>query len=256
MNFFSRLNQLLPAALRPVDWATRRYLHESGGVVHSGPFRGLRYIKKAHGSALAPKIAGSYERELHPYLTRIVNLRPDVLIDIGAAEGYYAVGAAFANWCPHIVAFETEAEARLAFAKLMALNKIPQGQITLRGQCTLADFAATLDGAVRPAAIIDVEGYEVFLLDPLRLPLLARCTLLVEHHDFLIAGLRDTLIDRMRPTHEHEIIDQQPRGGHELAGASHLFRALPDALRSRVLREQRPFSRHGWLWFTPRTSNG
>ena len=36
------------------------------------------------------RLAGSYEEELAPYLRQLVAVRPETVIDIGAADGYYA----------------------------------------------------------------------------------------------------------------------------------------------------------------------
>jgi hypothetical protein len=251
MSLASSLNRLLPESLRPVTWATRRYLRRSGLVVQAGPFRGLRYIAEAHCSALAPKIAGTYEQELHPYLARLAATRPDAFIDIGAAEGYYAVGAAVAGWSQRIIAFETEPAARRALGELMALNQLAPSRIDVRAACTPAALQDLLAGLASPAVLMDVEGYEAFLLDPLRIPALSRCTLLVEHHDFTLPGLRDAVVARMRATHSVTTIEQSPRSPNDLIGADPLVASLPAGIRRRVLAEFRPHAGHGWLWFEP-----
>jgi hypothetical protein len=253
MNLASFLNNLLPVKLRPLPWAARRYLYWSRCVVQSGPFRGLRYIREAHCSQLAPKIAGTYERELHPFLERLVASRPDVFIDVGAAEGYYAVGSAVAGWSPRIVAFESESDARRALLELAALNNLSASRIELREACSPSALDSLLGEHAHPAVIMDVEGFEALLLDPLRLPNLRRALILLEHHDFVLPGLRDVLIERMQPTHDIEIIGQIPRSADEFVCSDPLLRRLPDGIRRRILDERRPSERHGWLWLTPRT---
>src|SRR5262245_41340678 len=63
--------------------------------VQRGPFAGMVYPDHAAvGSTLYPKLLGSYERELHQTVDDIVRLGYDTVVDIGAAEGYYAVGLA------------------------------------------------------------------------------------------------------------------------------------------------------------------
>jgi hypothetical protein len=251
MSFASTLNHLLPRDLRPVELATARYIRWSRGVVQAGPFRGMRYIDRAHCSALAPKIAGTYEQEIQPYLQLLLAERPDVFIDIGAAEGYYAVGAALAGWSPRIVAFESDPDARQGLIELMACNKIDPARIELRGICNPTELNMLLAECARPAVIMDVEGFEALLLDPLRVPHLARCRLLVEHHDFVLRGLRDEICRRMSTTHNIAVIEQAPRLAHDLVCSDSLLRFVPSGIRRRVLSEQRPFSHHGWLWLTP-----
>lgn len=64
-------------------------------VVKSGPFRGLQYIvAESICSALVPKLLGSYESELHETLERLLCNDYDLVLDIGCAEGFYAVGIA------------------------------------------------------------------------------------------------------------------------------------------------------------------
>lgn len=65
-----------------------------GGVILSGPFKGLMYPRESVGSAWAPKLLGTYESELSPTIERIVSGGYRSVVDIGAAEGYYAVGLA------------------------------------------------------------------------------------------------------------------------------------------------------------------
>jgi hypothetical protein len=252
MSLASILNRLLPPALRPIEWATARYLRWSKFVVQTGPFRGLRYIDRACGSALAPKIAGTYERELKPFLDQLIIGSPDALVDVGAAEGYYAVGAAVAGWCQHIVAFESDPAARQAMSELMARNGVDASRIELRGSCTPVELEGVLARYQHPAVIMDVEGFEAFLLDPIRVPHLRTCRLLVEYHDFVLCGLRDEIVRRMNPTHAITAIEQEPRRADDLVCTDPLIRLLPERIRRRVLSEQRPFPHHGWLWMAPR----
>lgn len=253
MSFASALNQLLPVSLRPVTWATARYLRRSGYAVQAGPFAGMRYINRAHCSALAPKIAGTYEQELLPFLPRLFDQSPDVFVDVGAAEGYYAVGAAFAHWCERIVAFEADPAALESCRELMALNQVSPEILELHGACTPAALQQLLAAFTRPALMVDAEGYEAFLLDPLRVPALNRCRIIVEYHDFALPGLSDEICRRMEPTHEITTIPLAPRHAVDLHTNDPLLKLLPAGIRRRILSEQRPFSLHGWLWMQPRT---
>jgi len=232
--------------------ATRRYFDSCHHKVQAGPFRGMNYVEIAHCSALAPKIAGCYERELHPCLEKLASARPDVFVDVGAAEGYYAVGAAFAGWSPRIVAFESEPSARTSLRELMVRNQVPPERIDLREACTPETLAAVLVQAARPAVIIDAEGFEALLLDPLRVPGLERAILLVEYHDFVLPGLSDLLVHRMEPTHRVVIIKPDSRHPSELAGADGLLRRSPRLCRA-LLSEFRPQG-NGWLWFEPKVA--
>ena len=249
--FFESAIVRLARAIGVRELVGRRYLRSSRHVVQAGPFRNMRYVEAAHYSALLPKIAGAYESELHPYLKRIAEAQPDVLIDVGAAEGYYAVGAAVAGWSRRIVAFESDAGARELLHAMIRRNNPGADRVEVRGRCAPEDLATVLAEARRPTVIIDAEGFEALLIDPLRVPALARATLLIEYHDFILPGLSQILKERLQPTHTMEHIALAPRDPRQLTGAGPLLRRFPRLCRA-LLCEFRPQSQHGWLWFEPR----
>src|SRR4051794_20818862 len=69
-----------------------RITKEHGWIVRSGVFRGMRYVDQARSSALLPKLLGSYEREIADEIERAAGVDYRVCVDIGSAEGYYAIG--------------------------------------------------------------------------------------------------------------------------------------------------------------------
>src|SRR3954451_18937011 len=102
-----RVPQALPgAALDAVDRVrTRRflavtapptaeYVRRHGLQVAHGPFAGMEYLPGLEASSgdLVAKLLGTYERELHPVIEGWIAQPPAHMIDIGSAEGYYAVG--------------------------------------------------------------------------------------------------------------------------------------------------------------------
>src|SRR6516164_6432959 len=60
--------------------------------VLSGPFAGLRYLDEPIWGPIEPKWLGTYEQELLPVIQQIIQTPYSTIIDIGSAEGYYAVG--------------------------------------------------------------------------------------------------------------------------------------------------------------------
>ena len=88
--------------VRPLLW------EQLGGIVAGGPFQGLRYIRESVGSAWAPKMLGTYEKELWPVVDVLIRRRPRWIVDVGAAEGYYAVGLAMRLGAAQVVAFEAD----------------------------------------------------------------------------------------------------------------------------------------------------
>ena len=59
--------------------------------------------------------------------------------------------------------------------------------------------------------LIDVEGAEIALLDPAKVPPLRDATILVETHDLLVPGCRDTIARRFAATHVIEEVTTSTR---------------------------------------------
>ena len=90
----------------------------------SGPFEGMRYVDKAASSAYIPKLVGSYELELYPRIEGIRRQRFEIIIDVGAAEGYYAVGLAKMFPDARVIAYEADADAHEMLAELARRNDL------------------------------------------------------------------------------------------------------------------------------------
>src|ERR1044072_5114497 len=121
MNSISKVKAFLGAAapglyetlqealtVRRAKYIVRKLTAESGWVVQEGPFKNMVYVPKSVGSTLVPKLLGSYESELHSTLEEIIDRNYQKIIDIGCAEGYYAVGLALKNPKTKIHAFDTD----------------------------------------------------------------------------------------------------------------------------------------------------
>src|ERR671916_736294 len=78
--------------LFPAEWANRRGRDRFGDSVVAGPFAGPAYPDWgiAHVDLFAPKLLGCYELELHEALKDAIAAAPDLVVNIGAADGYYA----------------------------------------------------------------------------------------------------------------------------------------------------------------------
>jgi hypothetical protein len=166
----------------------------------SGPFAQMLYVDSAVGSALAPKLLGTYEKELSHIVELFIASQPSCLIDIGAAEGYYAVG--FAHLLPNltVVAFEATTQGQQMLYKLAALNNV-QDRIRINGFCDPISLTKCLDEAPPDTLIIcDVEGAEIFLLDPSLIPQLTKFCILVELHPWQHPGVKNVLTQRFAIT--------------------------------------------------------
>jgi len=64
------------------------YLRHEGAQIRGGPFAGMAYVTEATEGALVPRLLGTYESELHPYLKAFAQEGVEAVIDVGCAEGY------------------------------------------------------------------------------------------------------------------------------------------------------------------------
>lgn len=143
----------------------------------------MHYVGDSVCNALASKLLGTYELEVASWVERLVEKNFATMLNVGAAEGYYAVG--FARRCSRtrVVAFETYPHFRALLAQIAARNGVSD-RITIEGFCTAQSLRAHLSEPAAPLLVVDIEGGEVALLDPERLPALRRCTMLVELHEW------------------------------------------------------------------------
>ena len=169
--------------------------------VAAGPFKGMIYVTQSSGSALLPKIFGTYELKLAPLIENCCCQAFDTIIDIGAAEGYYGVGMALRNPCTRIICFEPYPPARYLLHKLSRLNGV-HNRIQLKSLCTTDSLIQALVGAKSPFILSDCEGAEDELLVPDRVPALRYSSILVEVHEKQRPGVSDRLVRRFESTHD------------------------------------------------------
>jgi hypothetical protein len=165
---------------------TKRYIELYGTVVRRGPFAGMVYpLNAAINRHSIPRLLGSYESELHPWLEQLQQRKYDCVIDIGTAEGYYAVGLARLLRVP-VYAFEPEPQER-ALCELMArLNGVSDliHMRSLFGASDIADFVSR-----RALVLCDCEGFEEQIFTPSTVQRVENWDTLVELHGTAIQSL-------------------------------------------------------------------
>ena len=182
--------------------------YHSRPVRHQGSERtvsgyGLRN-QVSEGSRSA-RLLGCYEASLVPVIEEIIARAYPLVIDIGSAEGYYAVGLARRMSESRILARDQSQKAQTMCGQLAALNGVAD-RVEVGGLFTHADFALAL---AQPTLILcDIEGAEIDLLDLARAPGLSAADILVECHDCLQPGITDALTNRFTATHTVLRIDR------------------------------------------------
>jgi len=247
------IRSVVPARWRPIGYLEHLVRSRTGGRIPKGPFAGMRYIHNAFGSAYVPKLLGIYERELNPFIEQACASNFPLIVDIGAAEGYYAIGMALRNSHARVIAFEMEEKGRAALKEMAELNNVVS-RVEIHAKCKPQDLARLLTTSDRALILCDAEGDEETLLDPETIPMLAHTHLLVEMHEFVSMGITERVTKRFAATHKVRRIWQEDRDRSDLPFATLGTRVLPRAYLDWSVSEWRP-ERMSWLWMKPRTVN-
>jgi len=184
------------------------FLAHHGARIFGGPFAGMEYVSAAAEGALIPRLLGAYESELHPYLTAFADAGLDAVVDVGCAEGYYAVG--LARMMPGVVvhAHDTNPRAQTACAELAAKNGVSD-RVIVGGEFPPDGFEAF--AGRRMLVMVDTEGAELEVLQPALSPALAGMNIIVETHDIFRPGCMATMVERFAPTHDIVRVDLGPK---------------------------------------------
>lgn len=234
-----------------IDARMRRLLASDGGAIKifSGPFRGLVYLDEPVVGAISPKWLGSYENELAPIVEKIISTDYATIIDVGSAEGYYAVGLAWRMPRTRIIAYDIDRASRRQTRTLARINGVGE-RVQVYSRCGSGDI--TRHAAGQCLIICDIEGCERGLLDPEKCDALRRIDILVETHEGVWRPpTLDLLKSRFGGTHAIEEIISTDRerwiDGILQSGALHATR---EELRAATAEHRDKGQK--WLWLTAR----
>lgn len=179
-----------------------------GGKVTAGPFAGMTYAAVATEGSRAPRLIGAYEASLHPVIETVISRAYPQVLDIGCAEGYYAVGLAYRMPGTLVHARDKNPVALQHCADMARTNGVDD-RLRIGAEVTHADLA--LCDAAPTFILCDIEGAEGTLLDPTLAPALCKADILVEVHEGMHPGLLATLTARFAPSHRITRIDRTLR---------------------------------------------
>lgn len=174
-------------------------LQNDGDVVQGGPFKGMTYSCRATEGARIARILGCYETALAPVIEEAIARAYPLVIDVGCAEGYYAVGLAMRIQDTRVMARDENPKAQESCAALAEANGVAD-RVEIGGLMDHADF--DICTTQKTLVICDIEGAEDALLDIEKAPGLAYADILVECHDCMIPGLSDKIEKRFQATHK------------------------------------------------------
>lgn len=220
-------------------------------TVLNGPFKGIRYPgMRSKSSSLYSKLIGSYEMELYPIFEEIISKPYEQILDIGCAEGYYAVGLALKMPQVTVYAYDIDPEALELTQKMAEVNHVAD-RVKVSSSCdakTLKEFPFKKHSLI----ISDTEGFERFLFTKECLPNLLKTDILIETHDFIDINISTDLEKLFANTHDLTIIQSL---GDVIKAKTYKFPELEGTdlrTRYRIFEEGRRFTDE-WLYLKAKT---
>ena len=225
------------AATARVATIARELVRVLEGKVQNGPFAGMQLPNDSSWGVgdIAPKILGCYELELHASIEKAIARAPEIVINDGCAEGYYAVGHARRLPEAKTYAFDIDARAQAVCAGAGALNGVAD-RLIVQGECTAEQLVKLTRGVRRALIVLDCEGAELQLLTPETAAQLGHCDILIETHDFIDRTITPTLTKALSAQHA---VEQFREGARDPAGYP-VLRQLGSLDRALLTCEFRP----------------
>lgn len=192
-------------------------------TILNGPFKGIKYPSiDITELTLVPKITGSYEQQLLPVIKNIAEKNYETVIDIGCAEGYYAVGLArmipgATVHCYDINQYDLDFCADMA--KLNGLHNL-----TFNNFCS-PETLIKFDYKDPTLIFCDCEGYELELFTEEVVKALKNADILIEMHDVINPVISSTLIKRFEKSHHIQILNNANVDYSALQGLGQLTNA-------------------------------
>ncbi len=182
-------------------------VESEGPKVFQGPFEGMNFFSNPldiSEGCLVPKIIGSYESELHSTIEDLKLNKPDAIVNIGSAEGYYSVGLKLLLGDVDVFAYDIDPKAK---EKTLELSKLNNVDISCRKEF----FSSELEGLEKKDILIlcDIEGDELKLFSEDEIIKYKDCRIIIETHLTKFGHSKDILPNLFSKTHDIEVIEQK-----------------------------------------------
>ena len=215
---------------------------QTGGAVVSGPFIGMQLILMLGQLRLAHKLLGTYELELFPFLEEIIKSDYDIIINLGAGDGYYAIGLLRNMPNARLVAYESSKERRNLILDNARRNGV-EDRLVVRGNTRNHNINDYCQSADRLLVVCDIEGYEKEVLASSYIANISQADILVEIHNFVDAATSSVIRERFSVSHGIETVCSRKRTSNDLS----VNVGWPMATLLEIVDEGRPTTME-WFW--------
>jgi SAM-dependent methyltransferase len=196
-------------------------LKQQGTVVMQGPLAGMDFLAQSAEGCHIAKLLGCYEQPLQPYIEEAIASAYPTILNIGCAEGYYAVGMARRMPNTQVLAFDLNPKAQEVCTALAQKNAVSD-RVKVGALFKPEDFETYRNQKV--LVLCDIEGAEQELLNPEASPALKGMDLIVESHECLLPGITQVLVDRFKETHHITLVNDN--GQRQLDNSPQWFNNL------------------------------
>lgn len=184
-----------------------------GLVVAHGPFKGMKLSEDVWWSKndRITQMLGIYEEHVLERLKVFSTQGTNRFVDIGAADGYFAIGMAYSKIYSKVAAFEIEPLAQNKIRENSIRNRC-DNVVSVFGEANYSSLQNLLSEDIKTTILVDIEGAEYQLLDDKMLSLLSSCYLICELHPWLVDDgykLQRKLIERAGQKFNVELIKRE-----------------------------------------------
>jgi hypothetical protein len=163
---------------------SRQISSQFNDTIHYGPFRGLKFPSSETWipTDRAAMLLGIYEQEVVEALTTLPSTY-NALINLGAGDGYYGIGALVAGMFQRSYCYETNLTRQQTLSVSAVLNNV-ENRIVVHGTAQKNFYDAFSDDQLSQSVIIiDIEGREFDFLDEHAFQAMRKSVLFVEIHE-------------------------------------------------------------------------
>ena len=237
---------------RKKEYFLSKVIKLSNSQVMAGPYKNTEFVVKSYWGSydMSSKLLGSYERHIQEKIVEIKNKNNlEIIINIGAGEGYHIVSLIKNNFFADGIAFESETESQNLLKDNLKLNNI-ENKVKIYGEANF-DLIKKLNvqNVNKTLFLIDIEGEEFNLLNNSFFELFKESYFVIEMHEFILK-------DKQKVKNFYELIEKNFRTHLIKNNCVNLYEIkelnlVSDNVRMLGLSENRP-SKMNWLFLEPK----
>ena len=225
-------------------WTIISYEHakKHNFIVQNGIFKNLKlyhHISWGKGD-IASKIYGFYENKIQE---KLKDLKKPILIDIGAADGFFAIGSLKSKICDFCYAFEETKKSRENLYITAEINDV-KNNISIMGEVNKDNFFSLLPSEIdfsKTIILCDIEGGEFNFFTDEILKKIRYSNIIIEIHNNKY-NLEIDFLERVKRYFDVSIIIDNDKNFENILELHH----LNDIDRNLIICEGRSYIGKWW----------